>query len=303
MIAQTEKIKEKILDVKHGRVKEGLKIGIDDIDEFLRYKQGNMVLAIGHANVGKTTILCYLFTLWAVKHKLRFLIWSSENTPQSIVRKIIEFKMGEPIQTASEAKIDNAIKWCDQYFKVIDVEELYTYQDLLDEAKAIKNAWDYNAILIDPYNSLSKDKTLIKSLGNSHEYDYQVASEFRLFAKKTNTTVFINAHGNTEALRRTHPIGHEFQQLPMPLGLASVEGGSKWGSRSDDVVCIHRYVSHPSEWMYSHISILKVKENETGGRPTSYDNPIKIRMKKNNVGFDYMGRDLLHQEQLKEIKF
>jgi archaellum biogenesis ATPase FlaH len=303
MIAQSDEIKEKILDVKHGRVKEGLKIGVDDIDEFLRYKQGNLVLAIGHANVGKTTILCYLFTLWAVKHNLRFLIWSSENTPQSIVRKIIEFKMGEPIQTASEVKIDNAMKWCDQYFKVIDVTELYTYQDLLDEAKAIKNAWDYNALLVDPYNSLSKDRSLIKSLGNSHEYDYEVSSEFRLFAKKTNTTVFINAHGVTSALRSTHPIGHEFQQLPMPLSMSNVEGGGKWGNRADDVLCIHRYVSHPSEWMYSHISVLKVKENETGGRPTSYDNPIKIRMQKNNVGFDYMGRDLLHQEQIKQMKF
>ena len=303
MIAQTEKIKEKILDIKHGRIKEGLKIGIDDVDEFLRYKQGNLVLAIGHANVGKTTILLYLMVLWAVKHNLRFLVWSSENTPQSVVRKIIEFKMGEPIQTASEVKIDNAMNWCDKYFKIIDVEELYTYQDLLDEAKAIKNAWNYSGLLVDPYNSLSKDRSLIKSLGTSHEYDYEVASEFRLFAKKTNTTVFINAHGVTSALRTTHPIGHEFQQLPMPLSMSNVEGGGKWGNRADDVLSIHRYVSSPTMWMYSHISILKVKENETGGRPTSYDNPIKIRMAKNNVGFEYMGRDMLHQEQVKQMSF
>ena len=294
MLAQTDKIKEKILDVKHGRIKQGLKIGIDDIDEFLRFKYGNLVLAIGHANVGKTTILCYLFVLWAIKHKLKFLIWSSENTPQSIVRKIIEFKMGKPIETATEKEIDNALKWCDKYFKVIEVDDLYNYQDLLKEARSIKQAWDYQGLLVDPYNSLSKDKVLMKSLGNAHEYDYQVSSEFRLFAKKTNITVFINAHGVTEALRRTHPIGHDYQLLPMPLGLANVEGGGKWGNRSDDVLCIHRYVSHPSEWMYSHISILKVKENETGGRPTSYDSPIKIRMAKNNVGFEYMGQDILH---------
>ena len=143
----------------------------------------------------------------------------------------------------------------------------------------------------------------MKSLGNAHEYDYQVSSEFRLFAKKTNITVFINAHGVTEALRRTHPIGHDYQLLPMPLGLANVEGGGKWGNRSDDVLCIHRYVSHPSEWMYSHISILKVKENETGGRPTSYDSPIKIRMAKNNVGFEYMGQDILHTPVKKQPSF
>ena len=61
MIAQAKKLQDKILDIKYGRVKEGLKIGIPEIDEFLRYKQGNFNLIIGHANVGKTTVIIYLF--------------------------------------------------------------------------------------------------------------------------------------------------------------------------------------------------------------------------------------------------
>ena len=183
MIAQSNKIKERILDIKYGRVKEGLKIGVPDIDEYIRYKQGNFNLIIGHANVGKTTIISYLFTVWAIKHKLRFLIWSSENTPQSILRKIIEFKMNKPIHTAQEDEINNTVKWADKYFKIIDVEDLYTYKDLLKEAKAVKNAWDYNALLIDPYNSLSKDHHLLKAVGG-HEYDYLACTEFRIFCKK-----------------------------------------------------------------------------------------------------------------------
>ena len=75
MIAQAKKLQDKILDIKYGRVKEGLKIGIPEIDEFLRYKQGNFNLIIGHANVGKTTVIIYLFVLWAIKHNLKFLIW------------------------------------------------------------------------------------------------------------------------------------------------------------------------------------------------------------------------------------
>jgi len=46
MIAQYAAIKNKILDVKYGRVKEGLGIGIQGIDEYLRYKQGNFNLLI-----------------------------------------------------------------------------------------------------------------------------------------------------------------------------------------------------------------------------------------------------------------
>ncbi len=102
MIAQAKNIQDRILDIKYGRVKEGLKIDVPEIDEYLRFKQGNFNVIIGHANVGKTTVIIYLFTLWAIEHNLKFLIWSSENTPQSIVRKIIEFKMGKPITEASD---------------------------------------------------------------------------------------------------------------------------------------------------------------------------------------------------------
>lgn len=302
MITQSNKIKNKILDIKFGRVKEGLGIGIPEIDEYIRYKQGNFNLLIGHANVGKTTVICYLLTLYAIKHNLKFLIWSSENTPQSIVRKIIEFKMGLPIHTASEKDIAESIAWCDKHFKIIDVEDLYTYKDLLKEATAVKDAWDYDGLLIDPYNSLAKDHQLLRAVG-SHEYDYQVSSEFRLFAKKKNVTVFLNAHGVTESLRRTHPKGHEYENLPMPLGLAGVEGGGKWGNRADDVLCIHRYTSHPNEWMYSHLHVLKVKENETGGRCTPFEQPISLRMSINNVGFEFMGKDILHEKQLETITF
>ena len=131
MIAKAADIKEKILDVKYGRIKEGLKLDIPEMDEYLRFKHGNFNLLIGHSNVGKTTVLTYLFTVWAVRHNLKFLIWSSENTPQSIVRKVIEFKMGKPIQTAAEKEISEAINWCDSHFKIIDVKDLVTYKDLL----------------------------------------------------------------------------------------------------------------------------------------------------------------------------
>jgi hypothetical protein len=299
MIAQAKNIQKRILDIKYGRIKEGLKIGVDEIDEFIRFKQANFNLIIGHSNVGKTTFILYLFTVWAIKHKLRFLVFSSENTPQSIVRKIIEFKMGLPIMKATDEQINNSINWCDNYFKIIDVAELYTYKQLLKEANQIKDAWDYQGLLIDPYNSLAKESGLLKMVGG-HEYDYQVATEFRVFAKKRNVSVFLNAHGVTEALRKVHTKGHEFENLPVPLGLSSVEGGGKWGNRADDVLCCHRYTSSINEWMYTHISVLKIKENETGGRCTPFEQPIKLRMTINNVGFQFMGKDLIHDEPIKQ---
>jgi len=49
--------------------------------------------------------------------------------------------------------------------------------------------------------------------------------------------------------------------------------------------------------------VLKVKENETGGRCTPYEEPIKLRMSRNNVGFEFMGIDILHSKKEEPIIF
>ena len=66
------------------------------------------------------------------------------------------------------------------------------------------------------------------------------------------------------------------------------------------MICIHRYTGSPTDWMYSNLHVLKVKENETGGRCTPYEEPIRLRMSRNNVGFEFMGRDILHEKKPKE---
>jgi len=304
VIAQSNKIKDRIFDIKHGRVKEGLKIGIPEIDEYLRlkYSEGSLNLAIGHSNVGKTTVLVYLFTLWAIKHNLRFLIFSSENTPQSIVRKIIEFKMGKPIHTASEDLITKSISWADNHFKIIDADKIYTYVELLKEAKAIKDAWDYQGLLIDPYNSLARDSRLAKQY-NGYEYNYYCLTELRLFSRQEKIAIWVNCHGVTDAMRKVYASGHDYEGMVRPLNMSDVEGGGAFGNRADDVVCIHRMTSHPNEWMFSHINVLKIKETETGGRCTPYEQPIKLRMALNNVGFEFMGKDIIHEKPLEKIKF
>lgn len=304
MIAQSKAIQDRILDIKYGRVKEGLKIGVPEIDEYLRLKhtEGSLNLAIGHSNVGKTTVLVYLFTVWAIKHNLRFLIFSSENTPSSIVRKILEFKMGEPIQKATDENIDKTMRWVDKHFKVIDVKKNYTYIELLKEAKAIKDAWEYHGLLIDPYNSLTRDSTLAKQY-NGYEYNYFCLTQLRLFSREQKIAIWINCHGVTDAMRKVYPTGHEYEGMVKPLNMADVEGGGAFGNRADDVIAIHRMTSHSTLWMYSQIYVLKIKETETGGKCSSYENPISLRMSKNNVGFEFMGKDILHEKQLETITF
>jgi len=292
MITDISKIKEKLYDVKYNRIEQGLELGIEEIDQFLRYKRGAFNVCVGHANTGKTTVILYMMMAYAMKHDLRWLIFSSENSDYSIARKLLEFRTGQPIQKLPDATIEKEVNWINDHFKIMQVDKLYSARTLMTEAKLILDAWKFDGLLIDPYNSLTKDPALLRSVGG-HEYDYQIASEMRLFCKTHNVTMWLNAHAVTEALRRKHPSGHDFEGLPMPCSMADVEGGGKWGNRADDVVSIHRYTQSPDRWMVSDIHVVKVKETETGGRPTSLDTPISLRMQPSNVAFTVAGKDII----------
>lgn len=228
MIADISKIKNKLYDVKYDRIEQGKGLDIPEVDEFLRFKKGAFNVCVGHANTGKTTVILYLMTAYAMKHNLKWLIFSSENSDYSIARKILEFRTGTPIQQIPDAVIEKEMNWVNDHFKIMAVDKLYSARTLMQEAKLILDAWKYDGLMIDPYNSLTKDPQLLRSVGG-HEYDYQIASEMRLFCKNNNVSMWLNAHAVTEALRRKHPSGHEFEGLPQPCSMADVEGGGKWG--------------------------------------------------------------------------
>lgn len=303
MIATIKDLKEKVLDIKYDRIEQGKTLDIPEVDEWLRFKKGAFNICVGHANTGKTTVVLYLMLAYALKHNLSWLIFSSENTDYSIARKLIEFKTATPVQKLPDARIEEELNWINDHFKIISVNKIYTARTLMEEAKKIKEVFDYDGLFVDPYNSLAKDAQLLRSVGG-HEYDYQIASEMRLFCKENNVTMWLNCHAVTEALRRKHPQDHEFAGFPMPPSMADVEGGGKWGNRADDVVSIHRYTQHPERWMYSDIHVTKVKETETGGRPTPYDAPISLRMMPSNTAFTIAGRDIISVEKFdNNLKF
>ena len=300
MIIKFEEVVQYLKDIRTGKIKEGEKLGVPLIDQYLRFKKSNFNVILGHANVGKTTVILYLMLAYSRRNKTRWLIYSSENESHSILRKLVEFMDLNPINRISEVNFDEHLVFINDHFKIIDSSNLYNYRSLLSLAKTIKEAWNYNGMLIDPYNSLIKDPKIMSELGG-HEYDYQATTEFRLFCKEHEVSLWLNTHANTQALRIKHPLGHEYVGHPIPPLASDVEGGGKFVNRADDFLVIHRYIQHPTDWTQSHIHIRKVKEVETGGRPTPIDNPIKMKSIPNNVGFEVEGKKII-DEPLKDDK-
>lgn len=255
--------------IRNGTLKQGLGIGCD-LDKFYLYKENNFDVWAGHANVGKTDWLIWWRVCLSVKHSLSWLIYSSENRTGSLKRKIIEYSTGIRMEDLTEEQFNKANTWMNFKFKFVNTNHLYTARDLIKVFE--DNQEVYDGVLLDPYNSLKRE-----SFNNGHEYDYEIASEFRLFCKNYNKNLCIAAHGVTEALRKVHEKNHRFGGMPRPLMAADIEGGGKWVNRADNFGVLHRYTQSKDAWFITEVHVRKIKETETGGKPTFLDEPVQCK--------------------------
>lgn len=286
---------------RKGKTKKALKIDQHEFDSAFRFVHGNMNMILGHNNVGKTHFIFYLMLLYTQKHNIRWLVFSSENEPYSLIKKLVEFIEGKPINKIEEADYNKHTEYVNNHFKFVDCNRQYTHKELLELATNIKNAWDYDGLLIDPINSLRKD---IKVGSNGYQYSYESLTDIRIFCKANQIATWINCHAVTEALRKRHEKGHSFSGQPIPPMIGDAEGGAVNGNRCDDFLIIHRYIYDQIDWIYTRLYVAKVKYQELGYRPTSIENPLMFKSILNNVGFELNGKNLVTyvtKEQLKAL--
>jgi hypothetical protein len=102
----------------------------------------------------------------------------------------------------------------------------------------------------------------------------------------TQKSIFLNCHTVTEA-QRVKPDQNGHRPAPMD---SDVEGGGKFPNKADDTIVIHRQISSmiEGEKYVSEIHVRKVRNQEFGGEPTPFNDPIKFRFRINRTGFDPM---------------
>lgn len=279
-IATNSEMDDYIEKIRNGTFEMGKSTGFPDLDIHFLFKKATFVIVLGHDNVGKSVAMWYLATLSAVLHGWKWIIFSSENKTGGVKRKIIEYYTCVPIGKLTDQELKDASKWFEEHFTVVKNKELYTYTDMLTIGRKLNLKKQYDGFLIDPYNSLDKP------MQNEHQYDYKAASEMRLFIEQTKCGIYLNTHAHSEALRRTYSKEHEFAGHPMPPNKADAEGGGKFANKADDFLVFHRMTQHETEWMWMEIHVKKVKEMETGGKPTIHNKPFKMRMSAGGLGYE-----------------
>jgi len=233
---------DKVDQIRKGILKEAPRIGIDEIDNVIRFKR-NLTCFAGHANVGKTSIILYFMMVFAQKHKIKFLVFSSENEPYSIIRKLIEYKSSKPINKISKTELYKHSQFVNKHFKFIDC------------------------------------------------------------VKKYNVGMWLIMHSVTEAFRKRYGANHEYAGHPLPLAMSDVEGGNVYGNRTDDFYTIHRLTQHESRWIYTELHCKKIKDHDTGTKPTGFDSPLILESIVNNVGYKMGEQTTINKSVIEQLNF
>lgn len=273
-------------DFREGRIKQGLGIG-SDFDKHLRFKRGQLNIFMGHDNVGKTYWFTWYALTLALKHDLKFCVWTGENSSGNVMRDLIQMYVGTAYNEIPMDVIRTSYIYLEQFFDFVDNSKLYKPEDLFN---VFENT-DADACLIDPFTGLDRDMT--------HAGNYKFLNQAREFCNRTQKTVYVSSHPNSEAGRagNIYPEGHEWAgHLKMPLK-ANIEGGKSFLNRCDDMFTIHRLVSHPSMKFETMITIEKIKDRTTGGECTNLNEPMLFSFNNGN-GFTQG-----HSDPLKTLRY
>jgi len=186
MITQEGDCLQYLLDYKDGKIKDGLKIDCH-LDEYIRFKPNQLNIILGHDNVGKTYWINWYFLTLALKHDLKFCIWSGENKKATILRDLLQMYYGIRFKDLTYQQINSGITILEQQFKFISNKNLYKPNELL---KLFEES-ECNVALIDPFTGLDRQMDF--------QSNYNFLNTCRDFCNKFGVTIYINTHPNSES--------------------------------------------------------------------------------------------------------
>lgn len=276
-------------DYLDGKIPTGLKLGCD-LDDFYVHKQGQLNIILGHDNVGKTYFLEWYFLALATNHDLKFCLFMDENFHGKVMRDLIQMYAGKKFMELSYNDVRKYETILEQNFKFIDNTKRYTPDELLN----IFDKAECDVHLIDPFNGL---KTPM-----SYSSNYDVLNDLKHFTKE-GKTIYINAHPSSASGRRSavYPEKHGWAGHVMPPLKSDIEGGKAFANKADDFLIVHRLTQHPDLWNYTMVEVTKIKDTDTGGKPTMLNEPMMLDYNF-GLGFVIRGKDVIKRLSLTSTK-
>jgi len=254
-----------IFESMYANFKKGIQLApttrFNEMDEYFRWKKGDINLFTGYANWGKTFFVLQMMLTKSIYDGWKWAVFCPENYPANdFYDDIIEMYSGKWLDKMSDEEYVDAATFIDKHIFYVYPEDGHDIHSINERFRHLVLKKGVDGVLVDPFNQLDH---LQKAYQREDQYLSEVLKDVKRFALLNNVVYNIVAHPK-------NPSHHEGRVLPV-VDMYDIAGGAMWGNKADQIISYHRPRYHEDKNSPEvEIYVQKVKRKRTGGKLGSF---------------------------------
>lgn len=280
-LADDREMLEYELAVINGTLEMGLPTGLNSLNKHWMFKKHTLVWIGALDNVGKSFGAWYLSVLAAKYHGWKFAINSNENSDGELRKKLKEFFLGKSIKVMDDEELTIADDFIKKHYRIMSSKHMHSIEDWLLKGEVLYDeGFEFEVLIGDPFNSFDVPDSI-----DLYRHDIKALNMMRVF-KENYSSIWMTDHVNSAAARNKDSNGY----INVPWK-SDISQGQIKANKVDDFIMFHRLINHPEKKNEMQIHVNKIKSVETGGFPTTKDEPVIITLNPDYCGFSDRGID------------
>jgi len=228
-----------------------------EMDEYFRWKKGDINLCTGYANAGKSTFMLQLMLTKSIWDGWKWAIFSPENYPANdFYDDLVEMYLGKWTSNMTEEEYTEACKFIGEHIFFVYPENEHDIESVHEKFRYLILKKGLDGVMIDPFNQLD---SMQRSYQREDQYLSSVLKDIKRFALLNGICYNIIAHPKSPTYR-------EDKSLPI-ADMYDLAGGAMWGNKVDQIISYYRPRFHEDKNSKEvEVYIQKVKRKRTGGQ-------------------------------------
>lgn len=261
-----------------------------EIDEYFRWKKGDITLCTGYGNHGKSFFILQLMLTKSIYDGWKWAIFSPENYPANdFYDDLIEMYVGKWLDRMTEQEYTEACWFIDKHIFYVYPEDEHDINCINEKFRHLVMKKGVDGVMIDPFNQLDH---LQKPYQREDQYLSEILKDIKRFALLNNVAYVVIAHPK-------NPSYNQDKSLPV-VDMYDIAGGAMWGNKCDQILSYYRpnyHIDKNSPEVIVHIQ--KLKRKRTGGKPGEF--PLTLVWGKKRYANPLTGEMPCDPELAKEV--
>jgi twinkle protein len=242
-----------------------------EMDEYFRWKKGDINLVIGYANWGKSFFTLQMMLTKSIWDGWKWAVFSPENYPANdFYDDLVEMYAGKWLSDMNEDEYVAACKFIGDHIYFVYPDNDHDINSIHDKFRYLILKKGLDGVLIDPFNQLDH---LQKAYQREDQYLSSILKDIKRFALLNQVVYNIIAHPK-------NPSYNQDRSLPV-ADMYDIAGGAMFGNKVDQIISYHRPRFHEDKNSPEvEVYIQKLKRKRTGGKLGNYSLTLNWKAKR-----------------------